>query len=95
MLWNLLFLSGPHHFDKTRQLTEENALNEMEIAENGPSIFRADRLIEKKMDNYWKGTTKKGEWHFIRSSEIVFSRGQGKTVSRLLKEGSKFPVMDV
>ena len=83
------------HFDKTRQLTEENALNEMEIAENGPSIFRADRLLEKAMDSYWKSTTKKGVWHFVRSTEIDFSRRQGKTVSRLLKEGSKFPVMDI
>ena len=34
------------HFEKTRQLTEENALGEMEIAENGTSVFRANPLLE-------------------------------------------------
>ena len=84
------------HFDKARQLIEENALHEMEIAENGPSIFREDPLLEMAMNSYWKGTTEKGVWHFVRTSSTVMNYGKGhrKTEFRLLKEGLNFPIMD-
>ena len=48
----------------SRQLKEGNALNVMEIAENGPTLFKADSLLQKYMNNYWKETIGKGIWHF-------------------------------
>ena len=33
-------------FDKERQLTEEHALNEIEIAKNGLTFAKADKLLE-------------------------------------------------
>ena len=86
------------HFDKTRQLTETNALHEMEIAENGPTVFRADALLERAMNSYWKTTTSTGKWHFQRTSASIMNYGsgsQGKTVSNLLLKSSKFPMMDI
>ena len=48
------------HFHKKRGLDEKNAIDEMEIAENGPSEFRADPLLIAAMDN-WKKETKTGK----------------------------------
>ena len=48
------------HFHKKRGLEEKNALDEMEIAENGPSEFRAEKLLLVAMDKYWKKTNKIG-----------------------------------
>ena len=42
------------HFDKERQLKEENALNEMEIAENGPHFSKSDDLLKAAMNEYWE-----------------------------------------
>ena len=61
------------HFHKTRQLTEENALEQMEIAENGPSIFRADPILETAMNSYWRASTSKGKWHFLRTSSTIMN----------------------
>ena len=84
------------HFDKTRQLMEEHALQEMEIAENGPILARADSVIESAMNAYWNDSTDKGLWHFIRSEHDIASFGdqEGKTITRLKKEKSRFPFMD-
>ena len=46
--------------DKTRQLLAENAHQEMYIAENGPILVRADKLLKRAGDKYWKGQTKRG-----------------------------------
>ena len=81
------------HFNKGRQLSEENALDEMEIAENGPTLFKADRLLQSAMNKYWRTTTKNGKWHFLRSSTLTFTNS-GQTVSKLMKKPSKFPIMD-
>ena len=70
----------------------------MEIAENGPYLFRADTLLQKAMDSYWKETTGKGVWHFKRTHHTVKDygvAGQGKTISKLMSKGSKFPMMDL
>ena len=45
------------HFDKSRKLTEENALDEMEISGNGPQRFKADSLLETAMNSYWKASS--------------------------------------
>ena len=46
-------------FDKTRQLTVENAHKEMFIAENGPILVRADNLLKRALDRYFLEETKK------------------------------------
>ena len=36
------------------QLEEDNAEEEMEIADNGPLLQNADIILEKSMNAYWK-----------------------------------------
>ena len=45
------------HSYKT-SLNEKNAMDEMEISENGPFEFRAGKLLIVKMDKYWRKETK-------------------------------------
>ena len=40
-------------FRKKRGLTEKNPMDEMEIAENGSSEFKADKLLLLAMQRYW------------------------------------------
>ena len=54
------------HFNPSRQPDEEQGLNEMIIAENGPFLHEADGIIERAMDHYWKENTTTGKWHFPR-----------------------------
>ena len=69
------------HFDSSRQPTEEHAVDEMIILENGPLLHQADNVIEKAMRKYWKN----GEWHFIRKHENVRSyTGGSRNLSFLL-----------
>ena len=49
------------HFDSSRQMKEENALEEMLIAENGPLLHHADPLLERAMVKYWKTKAKNSE----------------------------------
>ena len=86
-----------NHFHKNRGLKEENALDEMEIAENGPSEFRADKLLINAMDRYWKNETKSGQWHFTRTSQQHLSDycfPSGKATMQRLSQPSKYPIMD-
>ena len=41
------------HFNKNRSLDEINAMDEMLIAENGPTIFKANSVLSAAMTNYW------------------------------------------
>ena len=86
------------HFHKNRGLNEKNAMDEMEISENGPSEFRAEKLLVVAMDKYWKKETKSGQWHFTRQSTqnlINFGvNGSGKTSTKILNRASKYPLMD-
>ena len=84
-------------FHKNRGLKEENALDEMEIAENGPSEFRADKILINAMDRYWKNETKSGQWHFTRTSQQHLSDycfPSGKATMQRLSQPSKYPIMD-
>lgn len=84
------------HFNKTRSLKEENAIDEMMIAENGPTIFKANSVLSAAMNDYWKSNSKTGKWHFIRETGTLnHGANYGKTSLRLMKQPSKFPVMDV
>ena len=38
------------HFNKSRNLDEEQAMDEMEILENGPTTFKADPFLRISMD---------------------------------------------
>ena len=42
-----------NHFTSSRQGTEEHALEEIIIAENGLLIQHADSILEIAMENYW------------------------------------------
>ena len=59
------------HFSKNRLLNEENAIQEMLIAENGPEIFWADAILDKAMSAYWKTKTENGNWHFQKNSDSI------------------------
>ena len=85
------------HFHKKGGLGEKNAMDGMEIAENGPSEFKADRLLTAAMNRYWKTETKSGQWHFSRqSSHNILDYGScGKTSMKVLQQSSKYPVMDL
>ena len=41
------------HFNKNRSLDEINAMDEMLIAENGATIFKANSVLSAAMTNYW------------------------------------------
>ena len=82
------------HFDSSRQMKEEHALEEMLIAENGPDIVNADRLLISAMDRYWKENTEDGAWHFCHKSEDIRSYGKpSKVVQKHLNVQVKFPFM--
>ena len=72
------------HFHSSRQLTEEHALEEMEIAENGPLLQHAAPLLERTMNSYWKG----GEWNFVRRTSDIrsYTRGSSKVIGKLLEK---------
>ena len=84
------------HFDKGRQLSESEADLEMEISENGPLIHRADPVIKRSLDNYFKDKNQKGHgrWHFVASSVGDMFR-DSKTVRKLQTRVSKFPFLDI
>ena len=83
------------HFDAKRQLKEEHALEEMEIAENGPELVHADRLLSLAMDKYWKEKdSADGTWHFCHiSNDIRTYSKESKVVKELLNVKPKFPFM--
>ena len=84
------------HFRKGRQLSEEHSMEEMTIAENGPILVRADSVLKHAMDTYWKIVFEDGKWHFTRTSARIntYLSSHGMTISKLLKEKSKFPFQD-
>ena len=81
------------HLKVDRQMDEENAEEEMEIAENGPLLVHADKILKEAMNKYWKKNGS-GEWHFVRKqSESVFV--QSKVLDRLKGEKSRLGFMDI
>ena len=81
------------HFKADRQLGEENAEFEMEIAENGPLLIHADSIFKKAMNSYWKNESVSGKWHFMKqSSQSLISQSQ--TISRLKSQKSKLSFMN-
>ena len=84
-----------NHFTSSRQLTEEHALDEMIISENGPNLHEADSILERAMNRYWSENSQNGKWHFIRSGENIknYLGGSSKVVGKMLSEPSKLPLM--
>ena len=68
----------------------------MEIAENGPSEFKAEKLLLLAMQRYWKKETNSGQWHFTRQSSqnLINFGSSGKTTEKILSQPSKYPIMD-
>ena len=82
------------HFNKSRQITESNAQEEMMISENGPNLAHADKLIKKSLDEYFKQYNKlqNGRWRLVVSNKI---KSESKTVERLQTEESKLSFMQI
>ena len=77
------------HFNKNRHLDENNALDEMMIAENGPGLFKADKVISNAMNNYWrKDKSGSGRWHFVRERSSLDYGNCGKTTMWLMNQPS-------
>ena len=83
------------HFDAKRQLKEDHALEEMEIAENGPELVHADRLLSLAMDKYWKEKdSADGTWHFCHNTNDIRTYCKySKVVKKLMNVKPKFPFM--
>ena len=65
------------HFNKKRNLIESSALNELEISENGPMIFKADNILVSAMNTYWNvnGASGSAKWHFTTASYSILDNG--------------------
>ena len=86
-----------NHFGKNRQLSEEHALEEMLIAENGPILVHADSIIRKSLNSYFRehNPTDAGKWHFIKvRSRIQENTNKSLVMERMMKEKSKLSFMD-
>ena len=77
------------YFDKTRQLSAENAHQEMFITDNGPVLVRADGLLKRACDKYWKVKTKEGKRHYVHRDEARSYADSSLTVRRHKKEKSR------
>ena len=83
------------HFDKKRQLNEEYALEEMEIAENGRELVHADKILVSAMGKYWQEMSKDGVWHFChKTSDIRTYTKSSKVGEKFLKSKPKFTFMN-
>ena len=48
---------------KSRTLSDDRANYEMQVCYNGPNLAKADTMLEKAIDSYFKAH-KQGKWHF-------------------------------
>ena len=62
------------HFDKSHQLGEEKAHMEMFVSMNGPVLVRADPLLKRAMDKFFKDKNPRGDgaWRMYHSDETRF-----------------------
>ena len=92
-----LFSRYETHFDKSQQLKEKAALEEMMIAENGPNLVHSDSLIQKSLNAYFKehNSTDRGSWHFLKKqSRISSNTSKSQVLERMKLEKSKLSFMD-
>ena len=55
----------------------------MEIAENGPLLIHADRILKNAIDKYWSNT-ETGKWHFVSKASDDL-KTTSKVIARLKK----------
>ena len=83
------------HFDAKRQLKEINALDEMEISENGPDLVHADKILTSAMSKYWQDKSNDGVWHFCHKSDDIRTYNKNsKVVDKALNSKPKFAFMN-
>ena len=83
------------HFDVRRNMSEEGANEEFEIAINGPNIAHCDSVIKEAMDDYW--SAKKSSWHFHKVSVVEKLQNydlDSKVLDRLKNTHSHLPYME-
>ena len=83
------------HFDVRRNMSEEGANEEFEIAINGPNIAHCDSVVKEAMDDYW--SAKKSSWHFHKVSVIERLQNfdlDSKVLDRLQNTPSHLPYME-
>ena len=81
-----------NHFDARRNVDEETANEEFEIAVNGPNLAHSDSVIIDEMNLYWKGKP----WHFHRSSIELFKNPSeiSNVLKRLKSIQNHLPIMN-
>ena len=77
-----------NHFDSRRNLSEEGAKEEFEIAMNGPCPHKSDSVIFEAMQNYWR--SQNSPWHFYKTTVLEDVSCKSVVVDRLCNESSKF-----
>ena len=66
----------------------------MEIAENGPELVHANKLLTCAMNKYWKDMSPDGIWHFCHKSEDIRSYSKkSKVVQKYMNVKEKLPFM--
>ena len=78
-----------NHFDERRNMGEESAAEEFEIAVNGPNLANCDSVVREAMDLHWKGKP----WHFVKSS-VIEQLNSGSTVLNRMNASSHLPIMN-
>ena len=78
-----------NHFDERRNMGEDSAAEEFEIAVNGPNIANCDSIVKEAMELHWN----KKPWHFYKTS-VVEKLYTDSTVLKRLKTSSHLPFMN-
>ena len=77
---------------KSRTLSDDRANYEMQVCYNGPNLAKADTMLEKAMDSYFKAH-KQGKWHFtIDPNRLKYT--VSKVVDKKMVKSSKMFFMD-
>ena len=64
----------------------------MIIAENGPLLHHAGKILYRAMERYWKEHSVNGKWHFIRNTEDIrtYTGDSSNVVGKLFDWQSKY-----
>ena len=68
---------------------------EMIIAENGPLIYHADKILDRAMEKYCKEHIVNGKWRFLRNTHDIrtYSGNSSKVVGKLAVQTSFYANM--
>ena len=77
---------------KSRTLSDDRANYEMQIGYNGPDLAKADTMLKKAMDSYFKAH-KQGKWHFTIDPNRL-EHTVSKVVDKKIVKSSKMFFMD-